>query len=150
MAGKTVGSSVKFESLGASHKRKAEKFSESEYQAQATVIQWAKAHEHLYPELKLLKGNMEGISLGGSIRQRAITIAKMKASGMRPGWPDLELPVARGAFPALFIEMKVGNNKTSEEQNRYLDLLRDAGNAVYVSYGSAQAIRTISSYLGIK
>lgn len=135
---------------GISKQRRAEKVGESEYQAQCAVIKWAAVMEQRHPELKLLKSNLEGIFLGGSKKHRAITVAKQKAAGMRPGWPDLELPVGKLGFLGLFIELKVGKNKPSPNQIEYLDALRGAGNAVYVAYGSAQAIRIISSYLDIK
>jgi len=123
---------------------------ENEYQAQCAVIQWAAYQEHHFPELQLLKGNLEGIYLHGTQEQRAKTINKAKKAGMRPGWPDLELPVSRKGYGALFIELKVGTNKPSPEQVRMLDLLVEHGNAVYLAYGSQQAIKIISSYLSKK
>ena len=72
--------------------------------------------------------------------------ARMKRMGLRSGFPDLLVPLARGGFHGLFIEMKYGKNKTTKEQKEWLELLSAEGYACAVCYNAAEAIKTIESY----
>lgn len=72
--------------------------------------------------------------------------ARMKRMGLRSGFPDLFVTLARGGYHGLFIEMKYGNNKTTKEQKEWLELLAAEGYACAVCYGAAEAIKIIESY----
>lgn len=72
--------------------------------------------------------------------------ARMKRMGLRSGFPDLFVTLARGGYHGLFIEMKYGNNKTTKEQKEWLELLTAEGYACAVCYGAAEAIKIIESY----
>lgn len=72
--------------------------------------------------------------------------ARMKRMGLRSGFPDLFVPLARGKYHGLFIEMKYGKNKTTKEQKEWLELLSAEGYACAVCYNAAEAIKTIESY----
>ena len=72
--------------------------------------------------------------------------ARMKRMGLRSGFPDLLVPLARGGYHGLFIEMKYGKNKTTKEQKEWLELLSAEGYACAVCYNAAEAIKTIESY----
>ena len=72
--------------------------------------------------------------------------ARMKRMGLRSGFPDLLVPLARGGYHGLFIEMKYGKNKTTKEQKEWLDRLSAEGYACAVCYNAAEAIKTIESY----
>src|SRR5208337_746635 len=76
-----------------------------------------------YPELEM----MFHIPNGGT--RNKIEAGHLKAQGVKPGIPDIFLPVARGAWYGFWIELKVGNNKCSGEQNEYQAKLRDQGYA---------------------
>ena len=72
----------------------------TEHQEQVALIHWAKMRSATLPELGLLFA----IPNGG---ERHLFVAKkLKAEGVKPGTPDLCLPVARGGYHGLFIEMK--------------------------------------------
>jgi len=93
------------------------------------------------PELNLLFH----IPNGG---KRNITTAKrLKDEGVKAGVPDLFLPVSRGGFFGLFIEMKVGKNKTTEKQNEWIAALQEEGYKVAVCYGCESAMEEIMNYL---
>ena len=47
--------------------------------------------------------------------------------GAKKGWPDLTLPVARGGFNGLFIELKRKGNKPSDDQAKILQALKKEG-----------------------
>ena len=72
--------------------------------------------------------------------------ARMKRMGLRSGFPDLLVPLARGGYHGLFIEMKYGKNKTTKEQKEWLERLSAEGYACTVCYNAAEAIKTIESY----
>ena len=72
----------------------------SEHEHQKAVIEWAEVKSGQYPELRLLYA----IPNGGH-RHKAVA-AKLKAEGVKPGVPDLCLPVRRGEYSGLYIEMK--------------------------------------------
>ena len=82
---------------------------------QAALISWAEAYERIYPELALLYH----IPNGG--KRDRIVAAKLKAQGVKPGVPDLCLPVPRGKYHGLYIEMKDGkkqNHRKSKQMAR--------------------------------
>lgn len=108
---------------------------------QAALFEWAAYKSGQWPELAY----MFHIPNGG-LRSKT-TAARMKAAGVKPGVPDIFLPVTRGRYAGLFIEIKYGKNKPSPEQQRYLDLLEREGYAVAVCYGCDEAIESITAYL---
>ena len=108
---------------------------------QIALFQWAAYKTSQWPELAFLFH----IPNGG-LRNKA-TAARLKAAGMKPGVPDLFLPVTRGQYAGLFIEMKYGSNKLTPDQRRYLDMLQREGYAVAICYGCEEAIETITDYL---
>lgn len=75
------------------------------------------------------------------------TASHLKALGMVAGVPDLCIPVARGVYHGLYIEMKAGRNKPTESQMRWLSLLQEQGYAATVCLGADEAIATIGEYM---
>lgn len=82
--------------------------------------------------------------------ETGLEAANLKRQGVKAGVPDLCLPVTRGRYHGLYIEMKYGKNKTSEEQNKWLDALAWQGYAVAVCYGWEKAQELIVKYLSLK
>ncbi len=114
-----------------------------EHEEQVVFMQWCQLHEKKHPELKL----MFAIPNGG---QRSITTAsKLKKEGVKAGVPDLHLPIARGQYHSLFIEMKAGKNKATALQIKMMELLSEAGNLCTVCYGAKEAIEATQSYLAL-
>jgi hypothetical protein len=112
----------------------------TEHEEQKNVVQW---FDLQYPAIK---GRLFAIPNGSNKSKAAAS--KFKAEGLRPGVPDLMLPVARGGFHGLFVEMKrVKNSKLSTEQNEWLDFLANQGYMVVVCKGFEPAKNTIESYL---
>lgn len=73
--------------------------------------------------------------------------ANLVRQGVKSGVPDLMVPVARGGYHGLFVEMKYGRNKTTDKQDEWLALLSEQGYKAVVCNGAQQAIRVISQYL---
>lgn len=97
-----------------------------------------------YPEAQLLFH----VPNGG--KRNAAEAAHLKKQGVKAGVPDLFLPVARGGFHGLFIEMKVGKNKPTGNQKKWMEELAKQGYAVRVCYGSKQGYESILEYLKMK
>jgi len=71
-----------------------------------------------------------------------------KRPGVKGGVPDLFLPIARGKYHGLFIELKVGSNKPSQKQLDTISTLRSQGYQVNVIWDSVdEVILTIADYL---
>jgi hypothetical protein len=117
---------------------------------QAAIIRWADEQCATHPELDLLNASLNGIKLGGSSKQRARTIAKAKREGMRVGYPDLFLPVARNGWHGLFIELKHRRNKPTPEQVQWLDRLTEQGYLATACWEAHDAINVISEYLNLQ
>ena len=74
--------------------------------------------------------------------------ARMKAEGLKKGVPDLCLPVARGKWHGLYIELKrTKGGRVSQAQREWLDALEREGYAAAVAYGWEQAREMIAAYL---
>ena len=67
----------------------------SESQEQQALFEWAELSKRCFPELELLFH----VPNGGA-RSKA-TAGRLKAEGVKPGVPDLCLPVPRGAYHGL-------------------------------------------------
>ena len=76
--------------------------------------------------------------------------ANLKRQGVMPGVPDLCVPVMRGGFGALFIEMKTRQGRPSHEQAAWVSLLRRNGYAAEVCHGADEAIKAIREYMGLE
>ena len=108
---------------------------------QETLFDWAALARCRFPELDLLYH----IPNGGS--RNRLEAANLRRQGVKSGVPDLCLPVARGGYHGLYIEMKYGKNKTSENQNKWLVDLRAQDYAIAVCYGWQEAQQVITDYL---
>ena len=71
----------------------------------------------------------------------------MKRQGMKPGVSDICLPYAAGGYNNLYVELKVGNNKATEEQLVFIDAINRIGGRAIIAYGSDAAIEVIKAYL---
>lgn len=108
---------------------------------QMNVIDWANWSTGRFPELALL----HHIPNGG--KRNAAEAARFKAMGVKAGVPDLFLPVPKGGFAGLYIEMKYGKNKTTEKQKWWIEALKRQGYKVLVCYGSLEATEKLEEYL---
>lgn len=108
---------------------------------QKALFQWASLLEGKYRELSLL----HHIPNGG--RRSALEGARLKSEGVKAGVPDICLPVARGEYHGLYIELKVGKNKPSEKQQQWITRLREQGYDTVVCYGWEAAAEHILDYL---
>ncbi len=108
---------------------------------QAALFEWAAYETAQYPELAF----MFHIPNGG--KRDVVTAANLKRMGVKPGVPDIFLPVTRGPYAGLFIEMKHGKNQLTREQRAYLDALAAEGYDVAVCYSFQEAVTAVTRYL---
>ena len=114
----------------------------SEHTEQAALFEWAAWNQNKDAALNMLYA----VPNGG--KRDIATAKRLKAEGVRAGVPDVFLPVARMGYHGFYIELKVGKNKTSAEQNAWLEALKAEGYMVDVSYGWQEAAHKITRYLG--
>lgn len=109
---------------------------------QELVMRWAEGQIGTWPELALL----HHIPNGG--KRGKAEAAKLKRMGVKKGVPDLNLPVARGGFVGLYVEMKrLDGGRLSTEQKGWLAALHAAGHCVAVAEGHEHAIAVLRDYL---
>jgi hypothetical protein len=115
----------------------------SEGAEQTALFCWAALPEQRqrYPELRW----MFHIPNGGTRDKREA--GQFKAQGVKPGVPDVFLPVKRGGYAGLWIEMKYGDNKPSDLQIEYMSYLHYAGYCVWVCYSWQEAAQRIMAYM---
>ena len=114
-----------------------------EAQHQAALFEWAAVMAKQYPELELLYH----VANGGS--RNKIEAANLKKQGVKSGVPDICLPVARGIFHGLYIELKVGKNTATDNQQRWMIKLIEQDYCARVCYGWDEARDLIMRYITI-
>lgn len=123
----------------------------SEEVEQARLIKWTHkvAVRELMPALRWIHHSPNGG------KRSAFTGAQMKALGVKPGFPDLVLPVTRkdpllfGQSPGLVIEMKSATGSLSPEQKEWKAHFEDQGWVFRLARTAQEARTYICLYLGI-
>lgn len=115
--------------------------------------------EHILQSILIVRVNVElqprfpeaallfAIPNGGH-RHKSVA-AKLKAEGVKAGVPDLCLPVARGGYFGLYIEMKAENGRVRTEQAGWLTALKEQGYATQVAFSDDDALAALDNYLGL-
>lgn len=116
----------------------------TESEEQQQVFIWAEIQSGTVPSLRL----MHHIPNGG--KRGKAEAGRFKAEGVKPGVPDIFLPVARWGYHGLYIEMKRIGEKTRKDQDIWIAALRGQGYKVEVCHGCNSAIQAICSYMSIK
>ena len=115
----------------------------TEAEEQTALFQWAKIAEGGKPQLRLLYA----VPNGGS--RHRLEAVNLKRQGVKAGVPDICLPYPKGLYHGLYIELKVGKNKPSQQQERWIRDLLAAGYMAIVCYGFTQAKEAIEKYLDL-
>ena len=115
-----------------------------EFLMQSAVFEWARipSVQKQYQGIELLEGSMNGVKL------TAAQAGKAKAAGMLKGSHDVRLPIARGGYLGLSIELKAGKNKPSEEQISYgIKLTAEGWKVLYIWDDWIQVKHEIIAYI---
>ena len=109
---------------------------------QHCIFRWEVFQSGKYPELDLLYHVPNGGKRGKA------EAGRFKAEGVKSGVPDICLPVARGAYHGLYVELKRRKGgKTSPKQAEWLERLSGEGYYVALCAGWEQAAAKILEYL---
>lgn len=121
------------------------KRNEFEYLEQKALFEWAKNPATLkkYPAIDLMSSSLNGVRLGISQAKKA------KYSGMLAGEYDIKLPVKRGSYIGLIIEMKHGKNTLTEEQKWYKKRMQEEGHYAVECWNWEDAKKEIENYLSL-
>lgn len=97
-----------------------------------------------YPELMLLTANNPN---KGGRKKAAAGLAK--AMGLLPDLPDLQLPVMRGPYIGLWVEVKALGEYPNQHQRFMHTLLREQGHCVLVAQGAQETVECVLGYLAL-
>lgn len=112
---------------------------------QINIIKWSQqpSIRSRWPELALLY-HIKNETTEGKGR-----VAADRAMGVKKGVPDLCLPVPRGQYHGLYIEMKTETGRTSPEQDWWGERLLGQGYMWEVCHGWQSAVRVLEWYLSL-
>jgi hypothetical protein len=116
---------------------------------QRAVFAWAALNVARFPELKWLHHIPNGGSRGDDAKSRAIRGNALKAEGVRTGVSDISLPVKRGEYSGLYIEMKKPGKIKGEsaEQKEFGAFVKSQGFGYQVCDNWESAVALIEQYL---
>ena len=109
----------------------------TEYQLQvaaADFLVWALPDDIIFTHIPMGEKRNKG------------TAGKLRAMGVRPGWPDFELLIPNGV--TLRIEMKTERGKLSEPQKAFFERAQALGHLCYI-VTSVNQLQEILEYNGI-
>lgn len=85
----------------------------------------------------------------GGLRDKR-TASRLKATGVKAGYPDISLDVPCGQYHGLRIELKKEGGRTSIEQKKWLIWLNERGYHAVVCFGWVETTQEIINYLSKK
>jgi hypothetical protein len=129
--------------------------SDTEAAHQTALFCWAALAAGRYPELRWLHHIPNGGARGDDDRSRSIRGGQLKAQGIRAGVSDVCLPVKRGPYSGLYIEMKKpamrpkkkGMGGVSPEQAEFGAFVQEQGFGWIVCYSWEEAKNVLENYL---
>lgn len=110
---------------------------------QQALFVWSKLAQAQHPELSLL----HSIPNGG--KRNRLEAIRLKREGALAGVSDIFLPVSRGGFHGLYIELKVKDGKPSSNQKWWIAETTKQGYFSTVCFGWVEASEVIKKYLSM-
>lgn len=107
------------------------------------MIRWSQQPQirSEWPELALL------FHVKNETAEGAARVAADRVQGVKKGVPDLCLPVSRGPYHGLFIEMKAERGRVGKAQEWWIRKLSEQQYLAAVCYGWREAVRLIEEYM---
>ena len=109
----------------------------NEHALQVACVRWFRMQ---HPRLLIF-----AIPNGGA--RDAVTGARLKAEGATAGVPDLCVPIPRGEYSSLYIEMKDGDTRVSAAQKEIIETLEKCGNKCVVCRSFDEFVAAVTEYL---
>lgn len=110
----------------------------SEYDEQKILVKWLRDNK--------IKCASSGNGFALNTQDNVMYMAKLKASGLSKGFPDLEVFIGNGK--SLYIEMKrKKGGVVSEEQKKWITWLNDNGYSAKVCHGADEAIEYVRGFI---
>lgn len=114
----------------------------SEHDEQSALIDWTVLMQAKWPELKLF------FHIPNEGKRSPAAALRLLSEGMKRGVPDNFLPVPRGGYHGLWIELKrTKNSSTTKEQKQWIEDLNAQGYLAVVCKGWEAAAKVIEEYL---
>ena len=114
----------------------------TESDEQISLFRWAQIASSVKPELKLM------FHVPNEGKRTRYSGGKLIAEGLKPGVPDVCLPVPNKKYHGLFIEMKKPRGGVvSDNQKACMEMLSNNGYCVTVCHGFIEAKTAITAYL---
>jgi hypothetical protein len=122
----------------------------TEHAHQCALFCWACNNVGKYPDLKWFHA-IKNEEKSGSV----VVGARSKAAGIKSGVSDTLLPVRRGEYSGLYIELKRPSRKpkcngkggVSDEQLEFGKFVQSQGFGFVVCYGWEEAVKVLIQYL---
>lgn len=114
-----------------------------EHQAQVAFFQRLQWAAQWHPEL------LAAYAVPNAGQRSEREGARMLEEGLKPGQPDVCLPIPRKGYGALYLELKVGKNKPSPEQEARMALLESVGNLCLCVWGWEAMWEAVVDYMDI-
>lgn len=117
----------------------------TESEEQKALFNWIRLSCGKHPELRL------AYHIPNEGKRTVASGARLKREGLSPGVPDICVPVAKGKYHALYIELKRREGgKTSKNQEAWIEDLISVGNCAKVCKGWDEARRIIEWYFSLE
>jgi hypothetical protein len=118
----------------------------SEHEEQKAVIKWCDDYAQIRWR-KSVNGKFPIFAVPNAAKRKFKTAAYLIAEGLRSGVLDLFMPIARGGFHGLAIEMKYDDRTPFDEQEGWLEFLSSENYKTCVCWSAAEAIKEITVYM---
>ena len=129
------------EKILSAKKRSTDGSNLSEYDEQKIFVKWLRDNK--------IKCSSSGNGFALDTKNNMMYMAKLKASGLSTGFPDLEVFLGNGK--SLYVEMKrKKSGVVSEAQKKWIDWLNDNGYSAKVCKGADEAIEYVKGFLDEK
>lgn len=123
----------------------------TEYQEALALMAWCQLSEGRWPELRLFFHVANEGSKASRVNKHGVRYSLQgqhdQAQGKKAGVPDYILPVARGPYHGLFIELKSLKGTLRPEQRVWLQDLQAQGYMAVCCKGCEAAIQILEAYL---
>ena len=109
---------------------------QSEHEIQVACVNWFR---YQYPKAIIY-------AIPNGSQRNIIVASKLKAEGVLAGVPDLHIPISNGSYNGLYIELKAGKNKPTDNQITIMEKLQNEGNKCVVCWSLDEFMQEVKDY----